>query len=128
MELDLTKSDFLTVEYTMENLKSLTGLTFNENEKDLFCQTIEWKVKRCTVPKSHFEGKKSDYYFLMHNNYLDGKSTSYEGIPVKVILYDSPGPADKPIDQLIDKHIDHSNGNLISFTLVYSLFLLLIMV
>ena len=106
--LDFTKSDSLFIEYALENPKSLVGLTFNENKEDLSCQTIGKFIKKCTVPKSHFEGKKTGYYFLKHNNHLNGKSTSYEGLPVKVIL-------------------NGSKFNKASFTLVYSLLLILIM-
>ena len=109
--LDFTKSDSLTVEYGMENPKSLVGLTFNENSKDLSCNTIGREIKRCTVTKSHFDGKKNGYYFIKHSNHLDGKSTSYEGFPVKVILDDSG---------------NGSKFNKVSLTLVYSLLLILI--
>ena len=105
--LDFTKSDSLSVNYHIEP-NDLTGLTFNENKGDLTCQTILNDIKKCTVPKSHFDGKKTGYYFLKHNNHLNGKSTTYESYPVKVIL-DGPG------------------FNKVSFALVYSLLLILIM-
>ena len=110
--LDFTKSDSFTVEYGMENPKSLVGLTFNENSKDLSCNTIGREIKRCTVTKSPFDGKKNGYYFIKHSNHLDGKSTSYEGFPVKVIL-DGSG--------------NGSKYNKVSITMVYSLLLVLIM-
>ena len=105
--LDFTKSDSLSVNYHIEVANDLTGLTFNENKGDLTCQKIK-KITKCTVPKSHFEGKETGYYFLKHTNHLNGKSTSYEGVPVKVIL-------------------DGSGFNKVSFTLIYSLLLILIM-
>ena len=106
--LDFTKSDSLSVNYHIEEFDHLTGLTFNENKGDLTCQIIKRKITKCTVPKSHFDGKETGYYFLKHTNYLYGKSTSYEGVPVKVIL-------------------DGSGFNKVSFTLIYSLLLILIM-
>ena len=36
--LDFTNKDSLTIEYNIENPESLTGITFNENEKDLICE------------------------------------------------------------------------------------------
>ena len=120
--LDFTKSDSLTIEYAMENPTSLRGLTFNEKAADLSCQTIGREIKRCTVPKSHFEGKQSGYYFLKHENHLGGKSTCYEGIPIKVILDDSPSPTSEPSDEPTDK------SNMNSFILAYSLILILLMV
>ena len=84
--LDFTKSDSLIIEYGMENPTELIGISFNSNSPDLNCQTLGREVKRCIVSKSHFEGLKSGYYFTKHHNHLDGKSTSYEISPVKVIL------------------------------------------
>ena len=70
----------------------LTGITLNEKEEDLNCEITQNMLLRCTVPKSHFKGMESGYYFTKHTNHLNGKSTSYEGIPIKVILDDSPSP------------------------------------
>ncbi len=106
--LDFTKSNSYSIEFSTNSPDSLTGLTFNENKGDLSCQTGRNYFKACIVPKSHFEGKKTGYYFLKHTNHLHGKSTSYEGFPVKVIL-------------------NGSGFNKASFTLVYSLLLILIM-
>ena len=112
--LDFTKSDSLIIEYGMENPDSLIGITFNENAQDLNCQTIGKEIKRCTVPKSHFTGLKSGYYFTKHNNHLGTKSTSYEGRPVKVFLDDSSKPT------------DDGKGYMNSFILYYWLLLILI--
>ena len=106
--LDFTKSDSLSIEYSMEHPTDLSGLTFNENREDLSCQIIGKFIQKCTVPKSHFDGKKNGYYFLKHRNHLGSKSTSYEVPPVKVIL-------------------NGSKFNKASFNLVYSLLLILIM-
>lgn len=48
--------------------------------------TLGREIKRCKVPKNHFDGKKSEYYFTKHSNHLDGKSLSYETPSIKVIL------------------------------------------
>lgn len=87
--LDFTEKDSLTIEYYIENPDSLTGITFNENEDDLVCETVGKGAKRCTVPKSHFKGKNNGYYFTKHQNHLSGKSFSYEAPPIKVILSNS---------------------------------------
>ena len=84
--LDFTKEDILTVDYFIENPDSLTGITFNEDAEDLICETLGRRIKRCKVPKSHFNGKESGYYFTKHANHLDGKSFSYEAPPIKIIL------------------------------------------
>ena len=134
---DFTKSDSLIIEYAMESPKDLVGITFNEEANDLTCQTIGKQIKRCTVPKSHFEGKKNGYYFTMHSNHLNGKSYSYDAPPVKVILNDSPDPEPtdpeptdpEPTDpEPTEKPSDDSKGNIISFISYYWLLLILIMI
>ena len=87
--LDFSSQDSLTIEYYLENANSLNGMTFNENAPDLECEDINKGFKKCTVPKSHFKGLESGYYFIKHQNHLNGKSISYEAPPVKVILSDS---------------------------------------
>ena len=84
--LDFTKKDILTVDYHIENPDSLKGITLNEDAEDLVCETLGREIKRCKVPKSHFNGKGSGYYFTKHTNHLDGKSFSYEAPPIKIIL------------------------------------------
>ena len=151
--LDFSKSDSLTIDYGMKDPTSLRRLTFNENAGDLSCKTIGTEIKRCTVPKSHFEGKQSGYYFIKHENHLGGRSTCYEGIPIKAILNDPPSPTDdptdeptdeptdkptdkptdeptdkptdEPTDKPTDKPTDNSEGNMNSFVLAYSLILIL---
>ncbi len=87
-------------------------MTFNEDKKDLSCQIRPNRILRCTVPKSHFDGKKKGYYFTKHTNHEGGKSAFYESPPIKVILNNSPAP---------------SQGNYYSNFLYYSLLLILIM-
>ena len=65
-------------------------MTFNETKQDLTCED-KVNFKRCIVPKEHFEGLKSDYYYIMRN-YFNKKEIVYEAIPVKVIL---PEESDK---------------------------------
>ena len=83
--LDFTKKDLLIVEYAIENPKSLTGITFNENEKDLDCQDVGREIKRCIVPKSHFKGKNGTYFLNTKNSF--GKYVKiYELFPYQVII------------------------------------------
>ena len=107
--IDFSKKDTFTVDYYIEEPKSLTGITFNENEKDLVCENLGSFMKRCTVPKSHFTGKKTGYYFTKHQNHLNKKSSSYEALPIKVIF-----PSDSK-----------SKGNIISFSHFISFLLFL---
>lgn len=62
------------------------GITLNQDSPDLVCETSPNEVIRCIVPKSHFKGKKSGYYFIYHNGCIKGKDIAYETSPLKVIL------------------------------------------
>ena len=86
--LNFTKNDTLYIYYSNESPRRFNGITFNENAEDLSCEILENKLKRCVVPKSHFEGKESGYYFTKHTNHLDSKSINYEVDPVYVFLDD----------------------------------------
>ena len=114
--LDFSSQDSLTLEYYSENADCLNGMTFNENAPDLECENINKRLKRCTVPKSHFKGLESGYYFTKHQNHLNGKSISYEVPPVKVILSDPGSDSDKDSDDDSDSNSnpnsnDNSNSN-----------------
>ena len=109
--LDFTKSDSLYINYAAEGGSMINGLSLNEDKEDLSCEKIPDKVVRCTVPKNHFEGKKTGYYFIKHTNHKNTKSTSFEISPLKIILSD-PKP---------------SKGSIQSISLLYySLLLILI--
>ena len=111
---DFTKKDSFTIEYFIENPDSLTGITFNENQQDLVCEEVGRQGKRCIVPKSHFTGKSTGYYFTKHQNHLNRKSFLYEAPPIKVILPDSDSDS-------------NLKGNDISISYFISLLLFLIM-
>ena len=86
--LDFTKEDNLYIDYHIENPDSITGITLNEDAEDLICEILGREIKRCKIPKSHFNGKENGYYFTKHTNHLDGKSFSYEAPPIKIILHE----------------------------------------
>ena len=88
--MNFTEKDTCYIKYSTEVPKYFNGITFNEDAEDLNCEILQNRLKRCIVPKSHFKGKTSGYYFTKHTNHLDTKSTNYEGSPVRVILDDSP--------------------------------------
>ena len=109
--LDFTKNDdslFIYLHMVSTDYYS-NGLTYNEEAEDLTCEQIERKVKKCEITKEHFKGEKNGFYFIKHTNNNGTKTISYEVPPVKVIL-------------------DSSKGNIISFSLIYSFLLLLILI
>ena len=106
--LDFTKNfGNITIFFSIGDPFGDEGLTFNEEENDLFCQPY-YLLKRCNVSKEHFKGKKNGLYFIKHSNHLGKKTINYEVPPIKVIL--------------------GSKGNIIPFTLIYSFVLFLIMI
>ena len=84
--LDFTKEDSLTIDYFLENPDAVNGISFNDKAKDLECKEVGRRIKRCTVPKSHFKGEKTGYYFTKHTNHLNKKSVFYEAPPINIIL------------------------------------------
>ena len=119
--LDFRNKDTLIIDYALvDDPGRLTGITLNEKEGDLNCEITQNRLLRCIVPKSHFKGMKSGYYFTKHTNHLNGKSTSYEGTPIKVILEDSPSPTDSTSPN------DNSKGNIIWFNSYYLLLLIIL--
>ena len=108
--LDFTKKDGpLYVYFRLQTVEGLNGLTYNEDAEDLTCEQIAKNRKKCEVTIKHFKGKKNGFYFIKHTNHKGTKAISYEVPPLKVIL-------------------DSSKGNIISFSLIYSFLLLLIMI
>ena len=77
----------------------------------MLCETFGYHIKKCYVTKEHFRGKQNGLYFLKNKNNLGKKSISYEIPPIRVILTSSS-----------------SKGAIISFSLFYSLIVLLIMI
>ena len=90
--LDFTKTGILYVTLYCDGSEDITGITFNEKEKDLVCEDLgsdekgKKYIKKCVVPKSHFNGQKSGEYFIKYQNHLNTKSIAYEVPPIKVIL------------------------------------------
>ena len=87
--LDFTQKDSLFVEYFTDNPGYFKGITFNQDKGDLSCEIRHDVNVRCTIPKSHFDGKKTGYYYTKHTNHLNSKSTYYIIDPIKVILNSS---------------------------------------
>lgn len=85
--LDFTsqnETNFSIVGYINYNLDKLT---LNLESENLKCEAnYKYTTIQCIVPKSHFQGKKSGYYYLYYTNFLGGKSLFYEVEAFKVIL------------------------------------------
>lgn len=108
--LDFRKNDNLILEYDIKYPKNLIGITLNEEANDLNCEIFRNRIKRCTVPKSHFKDKKNGYYFTKFHNFNNTKSVAYEIPPIKVILPDD----------------SHDSGNFINLEYYFNLALLIL--
>ena len=85
--LDFTLKDSFITDIFIYPRENARGLKFNPDAKELECIGIDSRhFIRCTVHKSHFQNKISDYYFTYHQNYLNKSIIYYESSPIKVIL------------------------------------------
>ena len=82
--LDFTKKDSYKIEFISVFSNHLTGVTFNEKKEDLKCEN-KGMIKNCKVTKDHFQGLKTDYYYIKRD-FLNNKEIVYELAPIKVIL------------------------------------------
>ena len=84
--LDFTKEDYSN--FTTWTYQSPHhGIRLNKDAEELVCSSIGY-VESCIVPKSHFNGLKTGYYYLYHGHYdkTKGLNIYYEVTPFKVIL------------------------------------------
>ena len=61
------------------------GIKLNMNSSDLECTDGKY-IKKCIVPKEHFEGKQNDYYYTYYLNFMGNLSVFNEISPLKVVL------------------------------------------
>ena len=70
----------------MSNSSNAENIKLNPDSTALECTDIS-SIKTCIVPLSHFDGKKSGYYFTYHLIPDHNISTIYyDSTPIKVIL------------------------------------------
>ena len=83
--LDYTKSENdLDIYIAPERIDRISFVTLNE-EDILSCENIN-NIKKCKVPKRHFEGKKERYFFLNHYDNWYNFTANYEAFGIKVVL------------------------------------------
>ena len=77
--LDFEKNNEIELDFMMEDPKDSRNIKINLNSNDdLVCNDIENRIKRCKVPKSHFENKQTGYYNVYHLNHKDKYIKYYE--------------------------------------------------
>ena len=86
--LDYTSKDSLNLTFK-SNTQNIAKIFLNQNSANLKCERNDF-IYRCIVPKSHFIGDKSEYYYVYHAAfYWKKKVKNYELSPIKVIGLDS---------------------------------------
>ena len=77
--LDFGINDEIELDLMMEDPKDTQNIKINPNaDKDLVCTDIQRRIKRCKVPKSHFENKQTGYYNIYHLNHKKKYIKFYE--------------------------------------------------
>ena len=78
---------YININYYLDSsYYEVPDIILNSDSKKLNCYDINNKIKRCTVSKSHFDGKKEGYYPILYFNYLNNLTTVYQISPIQVIL------------------------------------------
>ena len=83
--LDFSKVDSIKVFLYFGNPKEVKNIRFNEAGSDLQCEDKS-ELKICQVPKSHFNGAKTGYYFVHHKSESNGYMAHYEAFGVNYVL------------------------------------------
>ena len=85
MILNYTLYDVLDIDLYLKNFRDIDILLNPDSEK-LTCFNLERRIKRCIVPKSHFDGKEDGFYPILSFNYLKNITVSYQLSPIQIIL------------------------------------------
>ena len=83
--LDFSKVDSVKVFLYFGNPDRVKNIRFNEAGNDLECEDKS-EMKICQVPKSHFNGAKTGYYFVRHKSETNGYMAHYEAFGVNYVL------------------------------------------
>ena len=84
--LDFTSNDEIIIEYFMRYPHSTNNIRLNPDSEDLSCDRIHDYIKKCIVPKSHFENLTNGYYYTYYLNPLGEFTIFYELFPLQVFL------------------------------------------
>ena len=94
-KLDFTKNDSIQIKFYMERTKYIKGIKLNPDSEELVCEDVNGGIKNCLVPKSHFNGKQTGYYYIHYLNQKNGTNIFYEISPILVTLQKEK-ESDKP--------------------------------
>ena len=100
-KLDFTKNDLIPINLIMMHPENTGGIRLNPDSGELVCGNLDNSLKRCLVPKSHFDGKKNGYFYIYYLNKENQLNIFYEVSPILVTLQkedDSKSDESKPDD------------------------------
>ena len=87
--IDFYMSDTISIDLSFRESKYIDNIRINpDSNEDLKCENMYHTLKRCEVPKSHFQNKKSGYYYIYHRNHMNNYIKLYEFSPIQVIIPD----------------------------------------
>ena len=89
--LDFYSNDTLYLDFNLNAEDNTNRIKLNPESEELQCDNYydenkQTTSKKCLVPKSHFNGKNEEYYYVQHLNYNNELIRNYEIIPIQVIL------------------------------------------
>ena len=82
---DFTKNEGLTVEYFLTGIDFFENIRFVEDSPYLKC-TMSNYSKTCIVPKSHFYGHQTGYYYSLYSSKHKNSEIALDSRPIKVII------------------------------------------
>ena len=89
-ELNFDIEDSYMINYEVDNEEKLIGLKLNNNANDELKCIYTYGIKKCTIPKTHFD--KSGYYYTSYTNNFNSSVILYEIEKIKIILTNNNGP------------------------------------
>ena len=86
MILDFYLDDSLFIYFYTKDNEYINEIKLNPDaNEDLICDNIN-NMKKCLVPKNHFDEKNNKYYYIYYKNIFNNFIKFYELSPIEVIL------------------------------------------
>ena len=85
-KLDFNKNDLIPIYFIMSEPKNIRGIRLNYYSEELNCEYPDDNVKKCLVPKSHFDFRKSGYFYTYYLNEQNELNIFYDISPILVKL------------------------------------------
>ena len=112
-KLDFSKNDLIPIYFYMLRPENTKGIRLNPNSEELECAHQDNLIKRCLVPKSHFN--ESGYYYTHYLNDNNGLNIFYDISPIFINRPDEPETDEPKTDEPktdVPKPEDSRNKNL----------------